>query len=73
MVRAALSTDNRKPQPQDALLGQFFQGFSKGQFANVAVRNEYPNVPVSVACTMLYWRAIVDPKGFRDDAAKFGS
>jgi hypothetical protein len=73
VVRATLSTDNRKPQPQDALLGQFFQSFSKGQFASVAVRNEYPNVPVTVACTMLYWRAVVDPKAFRDDAAKFAS
>jgi hypothetical protein len=73
VVHVALSTGNRKPQPQDALLGQFFQSFSKGQFASVAARNEYPNVPVTVACTMLYWRAIVDPKAFRDDAGKFGS
>jgi hypothetical protein len=73
VVRVALSTDNRKPQPHDALLGQFFQGFSKGQFASVAVSNEYPNVPVTVACALLYWRAIVDPKGFKEDAAKFGS
>lgn len=72
-VLVALSTDDHKPKPQDELLGQFLQGFSKGQFANVAVRNKYPNVPVSVACTMLYWRAILDPKGFRDDAQKLRS
>jgi hypothetical protein len=70
-IRIGLSTDDQKPKPQDALLGQFLQGFSKGQFASVAVRNEYPNVPVSVACTGLYWRAILDPQGFRDGAARF--
>jgi hypothetical protein len=69
-VRTAMGTDNQKPQPQDQLLGQFFQGLSRGQFASVAVRNEYPNTPVTVACTMLYWRALTDPKGFREGAGK---
>jgi hypothetical protein len=69
-IRVGLSTDDQKPKPQDALLGQFLQGFSKGQFASLAVGNEYPNVPVSVACTGLYWRALIDPKGFQGDAAR---
>jgi hypothetical protein len=69
-IRVGLSSDDHKPAPQDAMIGQFIQDFSKGQFASVAVRNEYPNVPVSIACTALYWRTIVDPKGFRDDSAK---
>ena len=72
-VRLALSGDDGKAKPQDQALGQFFQGFSKGQFASVAVRNEYPNVPVTAACAMLYWRAILDPKRFREEAAKLRS
>lgn len=52
-IRIGLSTDDQKPKPQDALLGQFLQGFSKGQFASVA-GNGYPNVPLSVPCTGLY-------------------
>ena len=72
-VRSALSDDDRKAKPQDQMLGQFVQGFSRGQFASVMVRNEYPNVPVTVACTMLYWRAILDPKSFREKAGKLRS
>jgi hypothetical protein len=71
MVRLALGGDAAKPQ--DQLLGQVFQGLSKGQLASVLVRHQHPNVPVAAACTMLYWRAILDPKGFRDDAAKLRS
>jgi hypothetical protein len=65
-----MGTDNRNCKTQDQLLVQFFQGLSRGQFASVAVRNEYPNTPVTVACTMLYCRAITDPKGFRDGAGR---
>lgn len=72
-VRLALADADGKAKPQEHALGQFFQGFSKGQFASVAVRNEYPNVPVTAACAMLYWRAILDPKHFRDEAAKLRS
>ena len=69
-VRTALGTDNRRAQPPDQLLGQFFQGLSRGQVAGVAVRNQYPNTPVTIACTMLYWRAIVDPNNFREGFRK---
>ena len=55
------------------MLGQLFQGVSKGQFASVAVRHEYPNVPVTAACAMLYWRAIIDPNGFREQAGRLRS
>ena len=67
-VRLAFMSDDTIPQSPQQFLGQFFQGFSKGQFASLAVRNEYPNVPVSVGCAMLYWRTTVDPKGFREGA-----
>jgi hypothetical protein len=66
-VRIALSADNQKPPAEIVMFGQLFQGLSRGQTARVAVKNKYPNVPVSVGCTMLYWRAIVDPKGFRSN------
>ena len=72
-VRVALSTDDTRSRPHEQVLGQLVQGLSKGQFANIAVRNEYPNVPVAAACTMLYWRAILDPKGLRNDADKLRS
>ena len=72
-VRIALTDDDNKAKPQEQVLGQFVQGFSKGQFASVAVKNEYPNIPATAACTMLYWRAIIDPKRFREDAKKLRS
>jgi hypothetical protein len=72
-VRVSTSSGGRNLQPQEQVLGQFLQGFSKGQFASIAVRNKYPNIPASAACAMLYWRAILDPEGFRADAAKLRS
>jgi len=73
-VRIALSDDDdKKMKPQEQALGQLVQGLSKGQFASVAVRNEYPNVPATAACAMLYWRAVFDPEGFRENAKKLRS
>jgi hypothetical protein len=69
-IRTTLGGGNRSAQPPDQLLGQFFQGVSRGQFAGVAVRNQYPNTPVTVACTVLYWRAIIDPQSFREGFRK---
>ena len=69
-LRLALGGGNRPGQQPDQMLGQFVQGLSRGQFAGVAVRNEYPNTPVTVACTVLYWRAITDPQGLRKDFGK---
>ena len=72
-VRLALSDDDGKAKAPDKMLGQLVQGFSKGQFTSIAVRNEYPNVPVVAACAMLYWRAVVDPKQFRKETEKLRS
>ena len=72
-VRVAFTAENGRPPPQGQLLGQLFQGLSQGRFAGVAVRNDYPDVPVTVACTMLYWRAVIDPNGIRREAAKLRS
>ncbi len=69
-VRTALGGGNRAAQPPDQLLGQFVQGLSRGQFAGVAVRNQYPDTPVTIACTLLYWRAIIDPNSFREGFRK---
>jgi len=68
-MRLALSGDDKTKAPQQAI-GQLFQGFSKGDFARVAVRNEYPNTPVTAACAMLYWRAILRPEEFRKKVGK---
>jgi hypothetical protein len=44
----------------DLLLGQFLQGFSKGQFSRAEAREQYRNVPATIACAILYWRAVDD-------------
>ena len=67
-MRLALSGDDKAKQGQ--AIGQLFQGFSQGGFARIAVRNEYPNTPVTAACAMLYWRAILDPEEFRKKVGK---
>ncbi|MGE0225179.1 MAG: hypothetical protein AB7F35_13085 [Acetobacteraceae bacterium] len=56
--------------PMGQMLGQILQGASKGQFAGIAVRNEFPELPASVACALLYWKARLDPEGFRKDPIK---
>jgi hypothetical protein len=60
-VRTVLGADGPDESGPGLLLGQWLQGLSKGQLAHTAARDQYPNVPVSVACTMLYWRATADP------------
>jgi hypothetical protein len=64
-VRLSLSADAQKPPTSELALGQFLQGFSKGQFARAAASDRYPNVPVSVACAILYWRTVADPRSVR--------
>ena len=68
-LRVTLPADAAKTGSADLMLSQLLQGVSKGQFATVAVRNKYPNLPVTPACAMLYWQAILDPASFRRDAA----
>lgn len=69
-IRHVVSPNKHEPKAQDQLLGQLIQGLSKGRFAGVAVRNEYPNLPASVGCAALYWRSISNPEAFRESAAK---
>ena len=67
VMRTVVSPQNRPPQAQDMLLGQFLQGLSKGQIANMAAKSDYPKVPITAACALVYWRAFGDPQGFRKD------
>jgi len=69
-IRTTIGLGHGQQQAGDLLMGQLVQGFSKGQFAAVAVKNQHPNLPASLACTMLYWKAITDPEAFRQAAAK---
>jgi hypothetical protein len=46
-------------------VAQLLQGASQGQFARLAVRDQYPELPVSLGCALLYWKARIDPEGFR--------
>jgi hypothetical protein len=61
-VRLTLGTAPRRSPTPDLLISQFLQGLSKGQFARAEARDRYPNVPATVACTILYWRAVADPQ-----------
>lgn len=44
-------------------LGQVAQRFSGGQVAQTVVAGLYPNAPLFLACTGVYWWAVVDPDG----------
>jgi hypothetical protein len=52
------------------LLGNLLQGLSQGQFAAVAAKDRYPALPPAVACTVLYWQAVVDTEDFAKDIGK---
>jgi hypothetical protein len=73
-VRTFADTKDKRPQAQgtiaEQVIGQLLQGTSKGQFAQVAVRNQFPDLPVGAACALLYWKALVDPEGFRKDPTR---
>lgn len=68
-IRITLPGDDDK----DKIVAPLVQGFSKGDFASAVVKNEYPRLPATAACTMLYWRALVDPKSVREDMTKLRS
>jgi hypothetical protein len=72
-LRVSVDKGADKAKPQDQVLGQVAQQFSHGELARAIVKDQYPALPVPVACTMLYWRAVVDPKGFRENAKKLRS
>lgn len=52
------------------VLGTLLQGLSRGQFAAVAANDHYPQLPPTVACTALYWQAVVDSDDFVKDVVK---
>ena len=52
------------------LLGQLLQGLSDGQFAALAAKNRYPTLPPGLACTVMYWRAVLDTDHFVKDVSK---
>jgi hypothetical protein len=65
VVRLAIGINQQTAPNPDVVIGQSLQGFSNGQVARAEAREQYPKLPASIACTVLYWRAIVDPNGFR--------
>jgi len=75
-VRVMAETHGRPARHHDGpageIIAQLLQGASKGQFASLAVRNQFPELPVSLACAMLYWKAKVDPDGFRRNPLSLG-
>jgi hypothetical protein len=41
---------------------------SKGRLMEIFVRQKYPNLPPVAACTLGYWRTLIDPGWLRPDA-----
>ena len=68
-LRLFAGKDNGRTGGKDAnaaqLFGQVLQGMSQGTIARTAVKDQYPNLPVTGACALLYWKAVIDPEGFR--------
>ena len=75
-VRVIAEERDRRPRqhegPAGDVITHLLQGASQGQFAGLAVRNQFPELPVSLACTMLYWKAKIDPEGFRKNPLSLG-
>ncbi len=59
-----------KDHPSSLVLGSLLQGISRGQFAAVAAKDRYPSLPPAVACTVLYWHAVLNTEDFVDDVVK---
>lgn len=59
-----------KDHPGSLVLGSLLQGISRGQFAAVAAKDRYPSLPPAVACTVLYWRAVLDSDNFVDNVVR---
>lgn len=65
-----VSAHDKDDHAGSLLLGNLLQGLSRGQFASVAAKDRYPQLPPVVACTVLYWHAVVDTEDFVKDVAK---
>ena len=60
-----------KDNPSGGLvLGALLQGLSRGQFAAVAAKERYPSLPPAVACSALYWRAVLDTEDYVNEVVK---
>jgi hypothetical protein len=46
------------------------QAFSGGKLADLLVRGQYPNLPPSVACAFVYWKAALDPNSLAPASLK---
>jgi hypothetical protein len=46
-------------------IGQVLQSVFKGGLASAVAADQYPRVPPGVACTILYWKTLVDPGSIR--------
>ncbi len=65
-----VSARDKDDRGSSLLLGNLLQGLSRGQFAAVAAKDRYPSLPPAVACTVLYWQAVVDTDDFAKDIGK---
>ena len=68
-VRLVTSRDRAHPAG-DLLFAQLLQGLSGGQFAAIAAKDHYPSLPPGLACTVLYWRAVLDSDNFVKEIVK---
>lgn len=65
-----VSARDKDDRAGSLLLGNLIQGISRGAFAAAAAKDRYPALPPAVACTVLYWQAVVDTEDFAKDIAK---
>jgi hypothetical protein len=51
-----------EPKDGGAMLGALLaSGVSNGALAGVFVKSHYPNLPVAVGCSVVYYQIMVDP------------
>jgi hypothetical protein len=65
-----VSAHDKDDHTGSLVLGNLLQGLSRGQFASVAAKDRYPQFPPALACTVLYWQAVVDSEDFVKDVVK---
>jgi hypothetical protein len=57
-----VSSTDKRDLPALLALGALQRSVSDGAFATALVKQQSPNVPASVSCTVTYWRVLVDPR-----------
>lgn len=65
-----VSAHDKDNKSGSLLVGNLLNGLSHGQFAAMAAKDHYPALPPALACTVLYWHAVVDSEDYADEVTK---